>query len=191
MTDVLGTLFTSKARVAILSLLFLNEGERFYLREISRRLGLNVSQVKRELVRLSGMGLLRRINVGNIQTYAIERDFILHDELASMVRKSQGIERVLGQELLKVRGISTAFIFGSYAQGKTTPKSDVDVMVIGEPDMDRLNRAVNAAEKKIKRPIQYIVYPLKEFKEKQGYGFVKNVMGKKRIFLKGDEHELG
>ena len=63
-------------------------------------------------------------------------------------------------------------------------------MVIGKPVMDELNRAVNKAEKITKHSIQYVVYPLDEFRKKRGYGFVKNVMEKKKIFIIGDADEL-
>jgi hypothetical protein len=50
---------------------------------------------------------------------------------------------------------------------------------------------VTGLQKKINRPIQYMVYPPGEFRKKAGHGFVKNVMSKKKIFIKGDANELG
>jgi len=188
---MLGKLITSKARVAMLELFFLNPGTGYRLREVARLLGLNANQVRRELDNLLGAGALARVETGNVTRYALDRDFIFYEEFHSIIRKSAGIERMLAKALNLTPGIRAAFIFGSYAEGRMTPKSDIDVMIIGEPDMDELNKIVNVLEKKIKRPIQYMAYPLGEFRKKAGHGFVKNVMEKKKIFIIGDANELG
>ncbi len=188
---MLEKIITSKARVAILELFFLNPGTGYRLREVARLLGLNANQVRRELDNLLGAGALARVETGNVTRYALDREFVFYEEFYSIIRKSAGIERMLAKALKNTSGITAAFIFGSYAEGRMTPKSDIDVMIIGEPNMTELNKTVNTLEKKIKRPIQYMVYPRGEFKKKEGQGFVKNVMGKKKIFIMGDANELG
>ncbi|MFA6171730.1 MAG: helix-turn-helix domain-containing protein [Patescibacteria group bacterium] len=56
---MLTKLFGSKARVSILKLFFLNPKEKFYVRQIARRLGLQVNAAKRELDNLEKLGLLK------------------------------------------------------------------------------------------------------------------------------------
>ncbi|MFH0884667.1 MAG: nucleotidyltransferase domain-containing protein [Candidatus Micrarchaeota archaeon] len=188
---MLEALITSKARLAILRLFFENEGEKLYLREISRRLSINANQVKRELDRLSKAGLFVKSQAGRTTLYSLDRKFAFYGEIRSMLRKSPDIKNLLAKSIDGMIGISFAFIFGSFAEGKDTPKSDIDLMVIGKPDMDELNRRISRMEKAINRPIQYIVYPKEEFERKRRYGFVKNVMEKKKIFIKGNTNELG
>jgi len=183
-------LIGSKAKAAIIRLLYLNEGRKFHIREVSRLLGINVNQARRELIGLANDGVLKEEKTGNLRLFQVDERFLLHDELAGLVRKSAGFEQVIKKEFMRIGRIKFLFIFGSYAEGKFTAKSDVDLMVIGKPVMDELNRAVNKAEKITKHSIQYVVYPLDEFRKKRGYGFVKNVMEKKKIFIIGDADEL-
>jgi len=187
---MLEKIISSKARVAILRLFYLNEERKYHIREVSRLLGINLNQVRKELIRLSDAGLLKKERIGNAHLYGIDKDFMFHDELASIVKKSTGFEKPIEKELDMISEIEFAFIFGSYAEGKFTAKSDIDIMIIGTPDLGELNMAINRAERKTGRSIQYTVYPMDEFEEKKKYGFVKNVMMKKKIFLIGDLDEL-
>lgn len=51
-------LFGSKARVSILKLFLLNPNDKFYVRQLSRRLSLQVNSASRELENLENLGLL-------------------------------------------------------------------------------------------------------------------------------------
>ena len=66
-TSMLGKLFGSNARVKILKLFLLHPEKKFYIRELSRRLKLQVNSVRRELENLEKFGLL-------ISSHSIEAD---------------------------------------------------------------------------------------------------------------------
>lgn len=55
---MLGKLFGSKARVKILKLFLLNPGEKYYIRQITRDLKLQINSVRRELENLEKFGIL-------------------------------------------------------------------------------------------------------------------------------------
>jgi hypothetical protein len=55
---MLAKLFGSKARVSLLKIFLMNAGEKFYVRELSRRLELAVNSISRELDNLESLGLL-------------------------------------------------------------------------------------------------------------------------------------
>jgi len=55
---MLQKLFGSKARVCLLKLFLLNPDEKYYIRELSRRSGLQVNSIARELDNLEAFGLL-------------------------------------------------------------------------------------------------------------------------------------
>jgi predicted nucleotidyltransferase len=178
---------TSKARVSILRLFFQDEKRQLHLREISRLLGLNVSQIRSELERLYSAGFLKKTAAGRTNLYSVDNTFVFYNELRSMIRKSAGVEGLLSKALSGMTGIRSVFIFGSYAEGREGPRSDIDLMIIGEPDMDDLNRRIGRVEKTIRKPVEYVVYPEGEFEKKRKYGFIKNVIGKKRIHIMGDD----
>jgi len=183
---MLETLFGSKKRAAIIKFLYLNEGKKFHIREIARLLDMHVNHARLELKRLSDSELLKSEKAGNAILYSTNKDLPIYNELLGIVKKTAGFESIIKKKLVHLDGIKYAFIFGSYAEGKFNPKSDIDLMIIGKPDVVQLNDAINNVEKKIRRSVQYIVYPIDEFKLKRSHGFVKNVMIKKKIFLIGD-----
>jgi predicted nucleotidyltransferase len=187
---MLEMIIASKARASILNLFFLNEENKYHIRELSRLLKINVNQARQELIKLTNAGLLKCEKAGNVHLYSIDISYIFYNELSSIAKKSTGFEKILEKKLSSIARVRYAFIFGSYAAGKFGPRSDIDIMIIGRPDMLALNETINSIEKRIERSIQYIVYPLSEFKKKRNYGFVKNVINEKKIFLIGDPNEL-
>lgn len=73
-----------------------------------------------------------------------------YHELRALLVKTIGPAAVLAHELSGVAGIETAFIFGSWAaryHGERGPAPhDIDLMVIGEPDLDTLYAACRRAD---------------------------------------------
>ena len=71
-------------------------------------------------------------------------------------------------------------------------KSDIDVMIIGDPDMDILTDAVLKAEKMLLREINFTVFDPSEWKQRiaKNDSFVMDVLNNNKIFILGDEDEL-
>jgi predicted nucleotidyltransferase len=54
------------------------------------------------------------------------------DEIAGLLRKTAGIADVLRDAICALgESVTLAFIYGSIASGNETPRSDIDVMVLG------------------------------------------------------------
>jgi len=87
----LEVLFTSTARVAVLRLFFLNQGNQYYQREIERETGQPIRAIQREVERLEGIGLLTRSAEGNRVFYRLNPEFRLFAELAALVQKAAGL----------------------------------------------------------------------------------------------------
>ena len=83
-------------------------------------------------------------------------------------------------------------IYGSYAKGEEKADSDIDLIIIGDVDLDRLDLLISNLEKKFGRTINYVTYDYKEFltKKKKKDGFIIDVLEDKKIMLLGDELEL-
>ena len=76
-----------------------------------------------------------------------------------MLTRAFGVPTVVAEALRDVSGITAAYIYGSWAArhaGQTgqRPVGDIDVLVLGEPDRDRLYAALSAAEQRLGRPVQ-------------------------------------
>jgi len=89
-------------------------------------------------------------------------------------------------------GVVAIGLFGSYAKGEEKADSDIDLMVIGNVNLDRFDSLISRLEKKFGRTINYVAYDYKEFldKRKRKDGFIRDVLRDKKIMLRGDENEL-
>ncbi len=185
-------LFTSKLRVEILALFFSRSEESLYLGEIVKLTGEDRGNISRELRNLESIGLLISRKEGNLKYYSSNRDFLLYDELRSIILKTRGAVGTLKETLSRAKKIDYAFIYGSIASGTETAKSDIDLMVIGEISLENLLRLLRGSEKALGREINPSLYSAKEYKSrmKKKDPFIVRIMSKPRIMLIGDDDGL-
>lgn len=182
----------SKTRQDLLALFFTNPSNKYYLRELERLLGYAASTIRRELLKFQEDGLLKTERTGNLVYYYLNASHPLFKELKNIVFKTVGVEGSLKQMVSSVKGIKTAFIYGSFARNKERAVSDIDLMLIGNPDMSGLNEKIAALERRLKREINPTVYSAGEYKEKKksGAGFLTDVLKNPIIMLMGERNDL-
>ena len=132
----LPNLLSSKVRQKVFRLYFSQTNRRHYLRELERLLDEPVGNIRRELIRWSKAVLFLREKVGNLTYYSLNTSFPLYEELKAIVSKTIGIEYILKEGLKTIESIRVAIIYGSVASGEDTGNSDIDILLIGNPDMD-------------------------------------------------------
>jgi predicted nucleotidyltransferase len=181
------------ARKRLLGLLLLSPEKRWYLREIARDTGLSVGTVRRELVGLAAAQIVRKAPDGNRTYYQANAACPLLGELTGLLRKTAGLADVVRSALTPLAGdLDQAFIYGSQASGEATTSSDVDLFVVGNVDEMALHRAVNRAEKDLRRTVNYTLLGRREFarRRKEKTGFVARVLAGAKIVLVGNADEL-
>jgi DNA-binding transcriptional ArsR family regulator len=119
---MLEKLFTSGIRADIMSLLFNNPDEKFYVREIARLINKNPSGVKRELDKLREMDLVLTEKEGNLKYFNVNRNSPLFPELKGLIAKTLGLPGAL-KSVLKALEAKTAFIYGPYINNTNRPSS--------------------------------------------------------------------
>lgn len=183
---------TSKLRRELLALYFANPDKGYYLRELERMLGFSVGNIRRELLKLEREGLFERKHVANLVYYHLNRAYPLFQEMKNIVYKTVGIAGSLKEAVGKIKGIEFAVIYGSYARGEESGTSDVDILIVGEPDMDQLIEVVQKAEMRLRREINYTVYDKHEFgkKKRSKDSFILDVLQNPKVFLVGDDQQL-
>jgi len=188
----LPNLLSSKVRQKLFRLYFSQTNRRYYLRELERLLDEPVGNIRRELLRWSKAGLFLREKVGNLTYYSLNKSFPLYEELKAIVSKTIGIEYILKEGLKGIESIVLAIIYGSVASGEDTGDSDIDVLLIGNPDMDELVNNVQEMEKELGREINYVLYTPEEFKRKKEARniFIIDVLRNPKVFIIGEEHDL-
>jgi predicted nucleotidyltransferase len=182
-----------QSRGGVLALLFGNSEKSFYTREIANMIGASVGAVAPQLTALASVGLLVASKSGNQVYYQANRKSPIFEEMKGLVAKTVGIHQQLQSafEPLSSR-IVVAFIYGSMAKHQETAESDVDLMVVGDVQLDELLEHLAKVEKQIGRPINPTIHSVTEFSTKLSSGshFVSSVVRGEKIFIIGGEVEL-
>ena len=182
----------SKIRRDLLTLFFTNPSKRYYLRELQRMLGYSAGSIRRELLRFQKDNLFITKKVGNLLYYCLNTRHPLFKELESIISKTVGVEGSLKKTLSSIKKIKIAFIYGSFASKEQKASSDIDLMIVGNPDTSCLNEKIAGLEKKLEREINVTVYSRKDYTARKTAksGFILDLMKHPKIMLVGAEDDL-
>ena len=178
---------------ALLGLLFAGGNPSYHVREIERRSGAALGAIQRELKRLTKAGILVKEKQGNQVYYSANPDCPIYNELRKLVLKTMGVTEQLRSALMSfVNQIQLAAIYGSFAKGKETTKSDVDLLIIGYLSLRDVVSALSDVRVTLDREINPTVYPPDEYRKKfqQGNHFLNSLKMEPMIYLIGDANEL-
>ncbi|GMV81898.1 MAG: hypothetical protein AMXMBFR7_30820 [Planctomycetota bacterium] len=189
--NALAELLSSRVKAELCRLLFGAQAEELHMRELTRRSGCTFSAVQRELEKLLALGLVIRRQDGNRVYFKANARHPFYPEMRGLVRKSSGLRELLA-EALRDRRIKAAFVFGSEASGLARPESDVDVMVIGNINLQEAVAKTSPLQEKLGREINPHVLSAEEFAQRvrKEDHFLTTVMREPKLFLIGDEDEL-
>ncbi|HID60626.1 MAG TPA: ArsR family transcriptional regulator [Hadesarchaea archaeon] len=189
---MLESIIGSKTRVKILALFLLNLDRRFYVRELARKTGGNINSVRRELQKLESIGLLKSERAGNLKYFTTNKKMPIYEELKSMFLKTEGLGKIMKENLSELGEVKLAFVYGSFARGEEQLKSDIDLMIVGEVDEKRLVPMIRKLEERLSREINYTLFSSMEFKSrvKKKDPFLSDVLRGKKIKLVGEPNEV-
>jgi len=189
---VLKELITSRVRVKLLTLFLTNPDTEYYLKGLVRELGENNNAIRRELNRLTRIGLLCTRRQGNLKYYQVNKECPIYPELKSVVFKTTGMGQTLKDNLTELGQIDQAFIYGSVAKGDEGAHSDIDLLIVGEVELSRLRQLLRDLERRLGREINETVYGKGEFIQRQleGDAFLLRVLSGPRIVLIGEGNAL-
>lgn len=191
--DISSSLF-SKGRRRVLAALFTRPDQPRYMREIIAVAGVGQGQVQRELAQLHRAGLVLREKRANLVYYRPNPDAPIYEELKSIAFKTFGVADALRDALQPLaKKICVAFIYGSVARGEETAHSDIDVMIIGGVKFSEATLAFAAVQTQLRREINPSVYTMAELQARmrEAGGFAQRVLGGGKVFLMGNEDDLG
>lgn len=177
----------SKARRRLLRYYFTNPTARHHLRELALRLGVDASNLSKELGRLEHEGLFRSEVSGRQKYFELNPQYPLYDEIRSIVSKTIGAVPLLAGALRQVEGVKEAYLFGSFAKNQQDASSDIDVLVIGRPKGDMLASVVEKLERQLGREVNYVVLSPTELQARRNRkdSFLENIWRNKRVLLVG------
>jgi len=184
-------LFT-KNRAELLSLFFTNPDKFFYMQEIGRILNKKPGVFQRTLNNMTSEGILVSEYRANSRYFTVNKKNPIYKELKSIIFKTIGISGSIRQALEELKNLKLAFIYGSYAKNQENYLSDIDIIIIGNPNEEILINKLDSLEKKLQREINYKIYSYnnleKEITEKEP--FIINILEDRKIMLVGSENEI-
>jgi predicted nucleotidyltransferase len=131
------------------------------LTDLAAKVGAHVATIHREVSRLESVGILRTRRIGRSRLVTTDPAWPAAEELGALVVKIFGPIRVLSQILVLIPGVEMAFIHGSWAERylgtKGPPPSDLDVLVLGDPDPDDIDGAMRDARTRIAVEVNILV----------------------------------
>ncbi|MCX5804015.1 MAG: nucleotidyltransferase domain-containing protein [Proteobacteria bacterium] len=192
LSNTLEKIFGSRIRAKLLGWFFTHPDEQFFVRQLSIILKEDSTNLSREMKRLGNLRILTSATHGNLKHFQVNRECAFFNEMKGLVLKTAGVAGQIKAVFDTLDGIEYAFIYGSYAKGEENAQSDIDLMVVGDIDLGKLDFLLGDLEKKLGRTINYVVYDAKEFKTKNRArdGFIMDVLAGRKIMITGKEDGL-
>lgn len=176
-------LYRSPEQERLLGELFVFADEPISLSELARRAGTSLGGAHKEVERLESAGLVRSTTVGRNRLIEANTSSPVYPELRGLLLKTLGPEPLLRTALADVNGIEDAFIYGSWADPAEKAPADIDVLVVGDPDVGEVYDAASAVEAKVGRRVDVTVRSPTEWEEADG-SFERAVKSGPRIDLR-------
>ncbi|MEA3463939.1 MAG: hypothetical protein U9R14_02605 [Patescibacteria group bacterium] len=209
---MLEQLFGSRARVKILKLFLLNPREKFYIRELSRKLKLQLNSVRRELENLERFGVLiakagaEEKEEGELicvqasagkpacvnttagkhkkKYYQANLNFILFEEIKALIIKSQILyEKNFINKLQKIGKVKLLILTGIFVNNFN---SRIDLLIIGRINKIKLLKLIKELESELSKEVNFTLMDTREFKYRKDVTDVflyKILEGKKIIVI--------
>ncbi len=179
---MLEKLFGSNTRVKILKLFLLNPTEKFYIRQLSRDLKLQLNSVRRELENLENFGILTSDLKDEVAAeskaaangpaspaggqekkyFRANPDFVLFDEIKALMVKAQILyEKDFVKKLQAMGKVKLLVLTGIFVNNHN---SLIDILLVGKVNKIKLVKLIRELETELGKEINYTVFEPQEFK---------------------------
>jgi predicted nucleotidyltransferase/predicted transcriptional regulator with HTH domain len=171
----------SKVRQRLLTYYFANPAASVHLRDLAGRLDVDPSNLSKELRGLEREGLFRSELSGRQKYFRLNTDYPLYAEVRGIVEKTIGAVPLLAHIIRSVARVQEAYLYGSFARNQQDAASDIDILLIGDPNAEDLAQAIETVERRLGREINYTTFTSEEFKSRLAShdSFLENAWGER------------
>jgi predicted nucleotidyltransferase len=170
--------FRSRLQGELLALVLGDPAGEWTAEELSRRTGHPRHTVANELRRLEEAGLFIARMVGRSKLVRANTENPYYEPLSRLALMSFGPPQVIREEFRTIDHAEQLFIFGSWAAryaGEQGPAPhDVDVLIIGTPDLDKVYEAARRAQERLGREVNTTVRKAEQWQGAQD-GFARQL----------------
>jgi len=172
--------------------MMMNPDRSFFIRELSRELKIPYGMLYKEEKNLVSLGILTEEKKGKVTLVSVNKTLPYFAEIRRLITKTTGLADLMKSTLSRLRGIRYALIYGSFASGEESESSDIDLLVIGDVDEEKVLNAISETEKEVGREINYILWSEKEFTKRveSKHHLLTDIVSKPLIMLIGEEDEF-
>jgi predicted nucleotidyltransferase len=175
----LAPLFRSQHQLRLLGELFLGTGATFTIHDLAERAGMHPTTASREVTRLAHHGLVVVQTQGRNRLVRANLEVPWYRELRSLLAQTIGPPALLADAISGMTGIDGAYIFGSWAAryvGEPGPfPRDIDLLIIGQPDLDQLYAACRTVERELHVDVNPTVVDQAEWEQPPKDSFLDQV----------------
>ena len=159
-------LFGSKTRAKLLQLFFENPAKSFYVREMTRVIEEQINSVRRELNNLESIGIIKSETYDNKIYYSanVKHPFTrpLTEIFSKKVSSSRGQEVKVSTWDDYTRPVKH-YLKGLIVTNRLPGQDGIDLLIIGNDKTKKLTRWAEVIEKKLGKPINYVIMPTDDF----------------------------
>ena len=159
-------LFGSKTRAKLLQLFFENPEKSFYVREMTRVIDEQINSVRRELSNLENIGIIKSETFDNKIYYSANGKHPFTRPLTEIFSKkisssrSQDIKVSTWEEY--TRPVKN-YLKGLVVTNRLPGQEGIDLLIIGNDRTKKLTRWAEVVEKKLGKPINYVIMSADDF----------------------------
>lgn len=189
---MLERLIISKVRLKVLRIFLLNQENSYHIRALVRILEEEINAVRRELKNLELFGIITSKHQANKLVYSIKPECLFLNELKALFLKDSEEIKLINEIIGKLDKVNSLILTKSYINNKYESLEDIDMLLIGRPDMNKLSKEITKLEKEIGRELRMSVLSPEDFdfKKKRRDKFLIDIMEGDKIVLIGDFNSI-
>lgn len=135
-----------------------NPDGEFFIRELTRMLDEQINSVRRELDSLKRLGLLRSRTKNRKKYYTVNKNFLLFNELHSIIMKGMNSKEGLVKKISKLGDVHFLVLSGAFLN----KKSSCDLLLVGNVNKTELEKLLDE-EAKTDEPIKFSIMSKDDF----------------------------
>ncbi len=154
----LAPMLRSDTQGRLLARLFADPATEHSLTELVEWAGSSMPTVSREIDRAEQAGIVTSRKAGPTRLVSVDESHPLYPALRQLVLTTYGPPAVISETFADLDGAEAVVVYGSWASrylgepGRAP--NDIDVLVIGDVDLDAMHDAADEAERQIGLPVQ-------------------------------------
>lgn len=157
---MLEQILSSVARTKILKFFCVHSQGKFFVRELARRLNLQLNSTRRELANLEKFGFLKSIDENGKKYYHTNVEFSLFKEIKNLVFKSLALEEIqMANKMSRVPGLKILIFTGVLTESPAA----TDVLIVGKVNKTKFDKYLRKIAEGLPEDLRYTFLPLKEY----------------------------